>query len=403
MNILMLTPYLPYPPASGGQIRTHYLLKYLARNHSITLVALYKDEKEKQYAKHLSSYCSEIHLCKRASKPWKPSIIAKAAFTNQPFLIVRNYSKEAAEKIKTLLQERTFDVIHAETFYIMPHIPKTSTPILLVEQTIEYKVYQHFTSSLPSFLRLPLHIDIIKLKHWEKYYWKKADLVATVSEFDKNEIKRLAPNIEPVVIPNGAGDEMFVKDLPEKILSKPKLLFLGNFFWLQNVEAATYLIESIYPLLNDQIPNMEVIIAGQNAEGKIPKSHKKNIKIIDLDPGDAQIVKKLYRSATLFIAPIFGPGGTRLKILASMASGLPIVSTNVGVQGLGIIDGEHAVIAQTPEEFVSQIQKILSDPQLYKKIQKNAFNLVSEKFSWESIAKKLENVYRHIIRKTISN
>ena len=75
----------------------------------------------------------------------------------------------------------------------MPHIPKTLTPILLVEQTIEYKVYQHYTSSLPSLLRLPLHLDIIKLKYWEKYYWKKADLVATVSEFDKNEIKSLKP------------------------------------------------------------------------------------------------------------------------------------------------------------------------------------------------------------------
>jgi len=398
MNILMLTPYLPYPPASGGQIRTHYLLKYLARNHSITLVALYKDENEKQYAKHLRSYCSEIHLCKRASKPWRPKIIAKAAFTNQPFLIVRNFSQEASDTIQKLLKEKTFDVIHAETFYIMPHIPKTLTPILLVEQTIEYKVYQHFTSSLPSLLRLPLHLDIIKLKYWEKYYWKKADLVATVSEFDKNEIKRLDPSIEPKVIPNGAGDEMFVKELPSKELSKPQLLFLGNFFWLQNVEAAKYLIESIYPLLEKVIPQFELIIAGQNAGGKIVTSQKKNITIIDLDPADEKIVKKLYHSATLFIAPIFGPGGTRLKILASMASGLPVVSTRVGVEGLGIQDDKHAVIAQSPEEFVIQIQKILSDEVLYKKIQKNAFELVSENFSWESIAKKLENVYRNITK-----
>ena len=396
----MLTPYLPYPPASGGQIRTHYLLKYLARNHSITLVSLYKDEIEKQYAKHLRSYCSEIHLCKRASKPWRPGTIMRAIFTNQPFLIVRNFSQEASDKIQSLLKNKSFDVIHAETFYIMPHIPETTIPVLLVEQTIEYKVYQHYTSSLPFFLRLPLYLDILKLKYWEKFYWTKADLVATVSEYDKNEIKRLASNIEPEVIPNGAGDEMFVKQIPLKKLTKPKLLFLGNFYWLQNVEAAKYLIQSIYPLLNKNLLQLELIIAGQNAGGKILTTHKNNISIVDLNPGDEQTVKKLYHSATLFIAPIFGPGGTRLKILASMASGLPVVSTSVGVQGLGIVNNQHALIAQSPEEFVEQIQRILSDEKLYQKIQNNAFKLVSEKFSWKSIAKKLENVYRNIINRT---
>jgi len=396
MNILMLTPYLPYPPASGGQIRTHYLLKYLAQNHSITLVALYKNENEKQYAKHLKSYCSEIYLCKRASNPWRPKNIVKAIFTNQPFLIVRNYSPEARTRIESLLDQKTFDVIHAETFYIMPHIPKTKTPILLVEQTIEYKVYQHFTSALPLFLRLLLHSDILKLRYWEKFYWKKANLVATVSEYDKQEIKQIVPEIEPEIIPNGAGDEMFVHTLPPKTKTKPKLLFLGNFFWLQNVEAATYLIKHIYPKLHKEMPELEFIIAGQNAGQKIAVTHKDKVSIIDLEPGDEEKVKNLYHSATLFIAPIFGPGGTRLKILASMASGLPVILTDIGVEGLNIIDNVHALIAQTPQDFVSQVKRIWADDDLYRTIQKNAYQLVSKNFSWKSIAKKLENVYKNI-------
>src|SRR3989338_6323062 len=130
MKILMLTPYLPYPPASGGQIRTLYLLKYLGKNHDITLVALYKTDSEKKYAEYLRSYCKDIYLCKRAEKPWQPSIILKAIFSGLPFLIVRNFSQEATTTIKKLLETNTYDVIHAETFYIMPHIPQTHTPIL---------------------------------------------------------------------------------------------------------------------------------------------------------------------------------------------------------------------------------------------------------------------------------
>ncbi len=395
----MLTPYLPYPPASGGQIRTLYLLKYLAQNHSITLVSLYKDEKEKKYAKHLKSYCAEIHLCKRPKKPWQPSNILKAVFSDLPFLIVRNYSQEAVQKIEELLKTNTFDVIHAETFYIMPHIPKTDVPVILVEQTIEYKVYQHYIASLPKILRLPLNLDILKLKFWEKHYWEKADLVATVSESDKNEIQQILPSIEPVIIPNGAGDEMFVNRLPENTSENPQLLFMGNFFWLQNVEAAQYLIYQVFPELHKKLPSLELIIAGQNVGEKIVVSHNK-IKIINLDPGDEQTVKDLYHSATVFIAPIFGPGGTRLKILASMAAGLPVISTPVGVEGLAVTDGEHVLIAHNPHEFVTKTVEVISDRNLYHSIQSQAFKHVKQHFSWKAIAKKLEKVYKEVIDKS---
>ncbi len=399
MKILMLTPYLPYPPASGGQIRTLYLLKYLAQNHSITLVSLYKDEKEIKYAKHLKSYCTEIHLCKRPKKPWQPSNILKAVFSDLPFLIVRNFSQEAVQKIEELLKNNTFDVIHAETFYIMPHIPKTDVPVILVEQTIEYKVYQHYIASLPKLLRLPLNLDIVKLKFWEKHYWEKADLVATVSEFDKNEIQQILPSIEPVIIPNGAGDEMFVNKLPENVSKHPQLLFMGNFYWLQNVEAAQYLIYQVFPELHKKLPNLELIIAGQNVGEKIVTSHEK-IKIINLDPGDEKAVKDLYHSATVFIAPIFGPGGTRLKILASMAAGLPVISTPVGVEGLGVADGKHVLIARNPHEFVTKTVEVINNRTLYHDIQSHAFKHVKEHFSWKAIAKKLEKVYKEVIDKS---
>jgi glycosyltransferase involved in cell wall biosynthesis len=397
----MLTPYLPYPPASGGQIRTLYLLKYLAKHHDITLVSLYKHENEKQYAEFLKPYCKDIYLCKRAEKPWQIANILKAVLSNLPFLVVRNYSEEAKKKVEQLLDHNHFDVIHAETFYIMPHIPKTDTPVMLVEQTIEYKVYQHYISSLPSIIRIPLWLDILKLRYWEKYYWSKADIVATVSEADQREIQKLIPDLESAIIPNGAGDEMFVKSFPEIESKKPKLLFMGNFFWLQNLEAAEYLVHEVFPKVQKIIPGAQLIIAGQNSDTKVPHFENPQVKVINLAPDDTKKVKELYHSATLFVAPIFGPGGTRLKILASMASGLPVIATKTGVQGLSVEDKKHFLIAQTPEEYTKQIVNILTDVKLYKSIQKEAYNHVKKQFSWEAIANKLERVYRGIMKNTI--
>lgn len=396
MKILMLTPYLPYPPSSGGQIRTINLIKHLSENHEITLVSLYKSAHQKAYSKNLDKYCKAIYLCKRAEKPWQLKNILKSIFSLLPFLIVRNYSDEAHVIIKKLLATEKFDVIHAETFYIMPHIPQTSIPILLVEQTIEYKVYQHFISNLFFPIKMALSLDILKLKYWEHFYWKKARTVAAVSELDQKIIKEEQPSLHPVMFPNGAGDEMFVDKIEPKDITNPKLLFMGNFAWLQNVEAADYLIDNVMPDLIKSQPNVKLIIAGQDVKTKIHKNLSKNIEIVDIPPDDIQTVKNLYNESTIFLAPIFGPGGTRLKVLASMAAGLPVISTYTGVEGLGVKNKKHALIANTPEEFVENIINLLNNNSLYEDMRHSAYNLVKKEFSWSEIAKNLEKEYRRI-------
>lgn len=394
----MLTPYLPFPPASGGQIRTFNLLKYLSKNNEITLIALYKREAEKKYASFLKSYCKKIILCKRAEKPWQPKNILKSLFSKSPFLIVRNFSEEAHHVIGHLLQVEHYDVIHAETFYIMPHIPKTTIPILLVEQTIEYKVYQHFVNNLPFFIRPFFSIDIVKLKYSEKRYWKKATLVATVSQLDQSIVKREEPTIRTAVVPNGAGDEMFISPLRPKTFERPTALFVGNFYWLQNVEAAQYIIRKILPLLTVAIPNIKIIIAGQGAKHKLHISENKYVEYKEIAQDDVDTVKAVYRNATVFIAPIFGPGGTRLKILAAMASGLPIISSQTGIEGLGVIHNTHVMVARSPQSFVQFTKKILKDRQLYERLRTRAYRLAKETYSWKAISKKLEVVYGQITK-----
>lgn len=392
----MLTPYVPYPPASGGQIRTLNLLKYLSKNNEITLISLYKNDKDKQYIPALKNYCKHIILCKRPEKPWQFKTIWKALTSSDPFLIVRNFSSEAKKAVDTVLKNEVFDVIHAETFYIMPHIKNTSTPIFLVEQTIEYKVYQHFVNSLPFFLRPIFMMDIMKLKRAERYYWKKALLVGGVSEADRKEIRSLEPTINPVIIPNCAGDEMFVEKLNKKNLKKPTILFIGNFDWLQNTEAVTILAQKIAPMIHKQIPEAKILVAGQNAHKKLPLKSGDNIEVISLAQDDSETVLRLYKNSTLFIAPIFGPGGTRLKILAAMASGLPVISSQTGVEGLNLENNKHVLIANTPEEFVTQTLRILNDENLYETIRKRSYDLAVKEYSWKYIANKLEIVYKQI-------
>lgn len=400
MRILMLTPYLPYPPASGGQIRTYNLLKHLSKSHEVHLVCLYKRDEEKQHAAQLNQYCKKVYLCRRPEKPWQIKTILRAIFGKLPFLIVRNYSSEAAKTVKELLSTHTFDVIHAETFYVMPHIPETKIPILLVEQTIEYRVYKHYIESRPWFIHHPLRLDTYKLKYWERFYWQKASLVAAVSESDALAISFLAPEVTPVVIPNGAGDDMFEmatrRHEDNTIATAPHLLFLGNYSWLQNIEASDVLIDAIYPELIRQLPQAKLIIAGQNIPTRYKALMSDTISIVDLMHADTEVVKELYSQSHMFVAPIHGPGGTRLKILAAMASRTPIITTATGAEGLSLVDGESYLRAETAADFVKQIKRLAHDANLHTTLTTNAFKLAKEKYSWESITKDLIRTYHQL-------
>lgn len=394
MRILMLTPYLPYPPSSGGQVRSYNLLKQLGEKHEITLVALIKHESEKQYIENLKPYCKNIYACKRSETPWTMHNILKSIFGVYPFLVVRNLSDEAKKTVHKLLKEEEFDLIHAETFYIMPHIPKTSIPTLLVEQTIEYKVYQHFVEDFKYAILKPFfYYDIIKLKYWEKKYWKKADLVGVMSVEDERQIKSLLPQANIEIIPNAAGDDLSNLYSKTKKMTAPIFLYQGNFAWLQNVEAATLLVKKIFPQILKKIPNAVCVIAGQKAHEKIASLHRKQVKIVDIRASDIETVKKMYEEASIFIAPIEGPGGTRLKILGAMAAGVPVISSPTGISGLDVTDNHDVLIAKTEKAFALLAEELLHNKKKYASIRENAKKLVEVKYNWRTIAEKLENIY----------
>lgn len=399
MKILMLTPYLPYPPASGGQVRSFNLIKVLGKKHQIHLVALIKEKKEEEFAKTLKKYCQKIYLCYRKKNPWELKNILRSIFGFYPFLVVRNYSQQAKKILKELLQKEKFDLIHVETFYVMPHLPSTNLPILLSEQTIEYQVYNHFVNCLPFFLRPFFFFDLWKLKYWEKFFWKKATTLVAVSEADKKKMKKIIPSLKVEIIPNGAGEDLVKVYKYKKKLNRPVFLYQGNFSWLQNTEAAQFLAEKIFPLIKKRIKNAICYIAGQRAKEKLSHLKREGIKIVDIPPEKKEKVKKIYQKASIFLAPIFGPGGTRLKILGAMAAGLPVITTSIGAEGLKISHKKNILIANTPAEFLKWTLFLVKSPSFYKKIVKNARQLVEKEYNWQKIAQQLEKLYQKTINK----
>src|SRR3989344_1021730 len=393
MKILMITPYFPYPLVSGGQIRTYNLLKNLAQKHQITLASFIRDEKETRFLSQLKPFCTKVITFKRR-KAWSPVNMLLSAITPYPFLVSIYFDPFVKKQIKSELASEKYDLIHAETFYVMPNIPKTGVPIFLVEQVIEYLVYQRFVEGLPPylfFLKPLLFIDVLKIKFWERYYWQKAKHLAAMSVPDQQFIRNYRDDLVVDVVANGVDIDFFAKTKKVKTKS-PTVLFVGNFKWLPNRDATKYLVEEIWPLIKKQIKNCSLLIVGRNPPADIKKYQAKDIKV----DGNVEDIRSAYGSSNVLLAPIRNGRGTKYKILEAMATKTPIIGTKLAMEGINIKNGQEAFIGENAQDLSNLTVKILKNPKIGNQLAESAYKLVAEKFNWKIISGKLDRLYQEV-------
>lgn len=391
MKILMLTPYFPYPLHSGGQIRTYNLLKNLSKKHKITLFSFIRRDSEKKYLGQLEKFCFKVIIYKRRSA-WSPINVFLSALTYYPFLVCLYHPSGMQKLIKEELKEG-YDLIHAETFYVMPNLPKTSLPILLVEQTIEYLVYQNFVDNFKFWPFKPfLYFDVKKIKFWEKYYWRKATRLAAMSEEDKALINKSLKNGQVDIVANGVDKDFFGKVKREEPKA-PTVLFVGNFKWLPNKDAAFYLAKEIWPLILKAVPRARLLIIGRNPTPKIRELEK--IKGVEVQ-GDVPDIRDAFASASVLLAPIRNGRGTKYKVLEAMATGVPVVTTPLGIEGIKAKDEREVLVAETTKNLAGKTVSLLKNKDLVKKLSSSAKKLINNKYNWQLISEKLDKIYQEL-------
>lgn len=394
MKILMLTPYLPYPLLSGGQIRTYNLLKKLSDKHEITLFALIKDDSERQYVAELEKYCKKVKVFNRSKKPFTIQNVCKALLSSHPFLVIRNHAPHTIQAIEAELSQNHYDLIHAETFYMMPHLPRTTIPTILVEQTIEYLGYESYAKKAPFFLKPLLQLDINKIKKWEKYYWRKCDQLIVMSQDDQNYIEEQVQHHAKIdVVSNGVDIEWFnqkQRELPKA----PTILSVGTFNWLPNVEAVNFLVRQVWPKIKALVGNAKLKIVGNNPTQEVFDFQKSDTQIEVI--GRIPDIRDAFKKSHVLVAPVFSGKGTRYKILEAMASGTPVVATSIAVEGLAVQHRVHVLTSNTAEGLAELTAEVLQDPKLWTKLSKTGYQFVMEQYNWDVISQKLDTIYQRL-------
>src|SRR5258708_1062255 len=386
MKILMVSSFLPYPLFNGGNIRLYNLLKHLSKKHQITLICEKRKFQTEKDLDEVKKFCQKVITVER-KKQWSVGNILKSVFSLDPFLVVGHTSLEMKEKIKKELIENNFNLIHVETFYVFQNLPKTTLPIFLAEHNIEYLVYKRYAEESLLWIRPLIKFDNWKLRKKEIQSWTLANKLIGVSEQEKRIMKK-----DEIIIPNGVDLEEFDFQQPkEKMKEKEKkILFIGDFKWIENRNSAKWILEKIWPKINLKF-NIKLWIVGRNIPQNLKKMRVKNI-IFD---ENLLNTKEAYKKSYILLSPIKVGGGTSFKILEAMASGTPVVTTSLGAEG--IATDKELVIADSSQDLIDKTEELLLNSDLYEKVAKNARKKIEENFDWKNIAEKLDKAYREVI------
>jgi glycosyltransferase involved in cell wall biosynthesis len=178
------------------------------------------------------------------------------------------------------------------------------------------------------------------------------------------------------VIPTGVDTEYFAPDTASS--SEPRLVFTGSMDWLPNEDAMRFFCHDVLPLIRAEEPRTRLAIVGRTPTPAVRALADEHIEVT----GTVADVRPFMRKAAVYVVPLRIGGGTRLKIFEAMAMGQAVVSTTVGAEGLPVVDGEHAVIADGPRAFADAVISLLRDSRRRQALGAAARKLVVDHYDW---------------------
>ena len=184
--------------------------------------------------------------------------------------------------------------------------------------------------------------------------------VTVVSEAERESVVAIGVDAAKVhVVPNGAdGADL---DRPRTVATPPRLIYPGAITYAPNLEAVVWCLKQVMPRVREARPDVQLWVTGDT--GDLPLDRMPNRDMVRFT-GRLPDVKDAISGAAVTVVPLLVGGGTRLKVLESMALGTPVVSTRRGVDGLAVEDGSHVLLGDTAEAFSAQVLRVLDDPEL---------------------------------------
>lgn len=400
MKVLFLCNKSPFPPREGGPLAMNANIQaLLSAGHQVKVLALntnkyFVKEEEIPNAYRESTGIEFVYT----DLSIKPLQAIQNLFSNRSFHVERFITENLTQKLIHVLQQEDYDIVQLEMLYMTPYIETirkySSARVILRSHNVEHLIWERITSKTKNPIKkIYLKYLTKKLREYELNTLNTYDGIISISTFDADYFKNNGCTIPLVAVPFGVD----INEYPpsQDKFEFPSLFHIGSMNWMPNEEGISWLIESTWPLIHKEFPDLKLYLAGRMMPDWLKNLQVPNVEVV----GEVPDARNFIHEKGIMVVPLFSGSGIRIKIIEGMALGKAIISTEIGAEGINYTPDQDILIANDKKSFVDAVRKSISNIELCKQLGENARNLIIREHSLEVIVKKLQTFYNEVLEK----
>lgn len=401
---LRLLAATPFPPnldgAHGGSRVISQFLARMAERHDVALVCL-RHPRDPEVDPLLRS---RLALVEEVERPdWSSTRLRRLAgglrtrlrlFVGTPLWACEVDVPAYRRRLREVIAEWRPDVVQIEYTVMgtyLPQLEAAGVPIVLVEPDPATSAALDL-QRVSSRNRLLRRLDVLAWKQFEPNVLRRADAVVVYTERDARLLSARTPPGLLSCIPFGTD---FVERFPRPNgkVDGAEVLFFGSFVHFPNVDAARRLKKTIFPLVQARHPRSSLYIVGENPPAELATAENGAVVVTGHVPDLAPYIAR----AAVVAVPLRLGSGMRVKVLEALAAGKPVVASSLAIEGLGVVDGEQLLTAETDDEFAERISRVLGDEGLRARLGADARAWAEQNLTWDATLDRFDELYAQLL------
>ncbi|MCU1429703.1 MAG: putative glycosyltransferase [Actinomycetia bacterium] len=386
-RVLVCTTWFPIPADNGIKQRLWALLGGLHERFDVDLVALLDEPVAAADVAAARARCDRVEVVIR--RPFEPrSARAMLSFFHpMPRALVASRTAAMQHTVERLVNERGYAAAIAAEVHVAQYL-RSLRGLPRVLEDVELTGLRETNAGANRRLRVRLRDELTwwKVQRYVRSLLAEFDLCTTVSERERDAARQLRPSARCVVVPNGVDTQGAVRGVTPPTAAT--MIYAGSPTFALNREAVEWFASNVLPRVAARVDDCRLRVTGRYEPlvGELPVDD--HIEYT----GHLPDVHQAVAGSWLSVVPLQRGGGTRLKVLESLALGTPVVSTSKGVEGLDLVAGEEVLVADTAEAFAAAVLEVFADPARRDALAVAGRRAVEERYDWLPIARRFTDV-----------
>lgn len=396
MKVLQLCNKPPYPSVDGGTMAMNSITQgLLAAGCEVRVLSMCSDKHPVLEDRMTDEYRQATHFEAVHVDLGVHVIDAGVSWLcGESYHVKRFVSNEFAARLRQILDAEEFDVVHVESIFLTPYVPvirkHSKAPIVLRAHNVEHLIWQRIAKSEHGLLKrkyikhLALTLRAYECEHLNDY-----NGVMAITETDCQALQQMGCRRPAVAIPFGV-----IPEGAPQVEEEPNTLFhIGSMDWMPNQEGIRWFLEQVWPKVHERMPQVTLYLAGRKMPEDLMRLNQPGVRVV----GEVPDAMYFISSKQINVVPLLSGSGIRVKIIEAMSAGKAVISTTIGAEGINYTDGKHLLIADTPEQFVEQIHRCVTDGEFCAQLGRNAYNLIAEDYGNEHLTQRVLDFYQKLI------